>query len=280
MNALTLFLFFSPINFYPMKKLLLNLLFIFCTLTVASPQEAVSAGLSGSEKVPRNLFKFNVSSAVIKNYSLQYERVLSRSISLAIGYRTMPESGLPYPDKIINWFDITDPEPIDLINNVNLSNYAITPEIRFYTGKKRYGRGFYLALFYRYGHYEFNNAVIKYEPDIEDDIKADEIKITAEGNVTSHTGGFMLGTQWALGKHVCLDWWILGPHFGISSGKAEGISSTVLSQEDQQNIKDELNDIDIPMFKQTVDVSANKVSMSFDGPWAGVRGGLSLGIKF
>jgi hypothetical protein len=90
----------------------------------------------------------------------------------------------------------------------------------------------------------------------------------------------MIGAQWALGKHICLDWWILGPHFGISSGDVLGLPSAPLSVEDQQEIEDELNGIDFPMFKQTVDVTADKASMIFDGPWAGIRAGLSIGVKF
>jgi hypothetical protein len=58
------------------------------------------------------------------------------------------------------------------------------------------------------------------------------------------------------------------------------LSSEPLSEVDQQNIADDLNSIDIPWFKQTVNVTADKVSMVFDGPWAGLRVGLSLGVKF
>jgi hypothetical protein len=79
---------------------------------------------------------------------------------------------------------------------------------------------------------------------------------------------------------MCLDWWILGPHFGVSSGNVIGLSSIPLTEEEQQSIEDEVNDIDIPMLKQTIDVSADKVTLDFSGPWAGIRAGLSFGIKF
>jgi hypothetical protein len=261
-----------------MKTLLLKTIIICFALLASGTRNSFSEDPSDQEKTPLNLVKFNLTSAVIKNYSLQYERVLSRNVSAALSYRIMPETGVPWANYIIDRADITDPDELDLINNIRLSNYAITPEIRFYTGKKRYGRGFYVSLFYRYGHYKAENAVFQYEPEI--DVKADEIKLTASGNVSSHTGGFMLGSQWAIGKHLCLDWWILGPQFGVSSGEITGLSSVPLSSEEQKDIRDELNDIDIPMFDQTVDVTANKVSMIFDGPWAGIRAGLSLGIRF
>jgi hypothetical protein len=293
-----------------MKKLFILSLFVTCTLSSAGAQEisavspADSAKVSGdtlkmpadtlkmpadtvkttadTQKVPadkvkisKNFIKFNITSAIIKNYSLQYERVLSRGVSMALSFRMMPESGIPYTDKIFKWFDITDPETQVIINNTIVGNYAITPEIRFYTGKKKYGNGFYFALFYRYGHYTVKNALIPYDTD-----GGDQVTLTTSGNVSAHTGGFMLGAQWALGRHICLDWWILGPQFGVSSGDMISMSSGPLSPVDQQDIADNLNSIDIPMFDQTVNVTSDKVSMVFDGPWAGIRAALSLGVKF
>jgi hypothetical protein len=272
-----------------MKKVFILSLFIICTLTLINAQEVPVAVTSDSAKISadtrkvasvearraKNFIKFNIPSALIKNYSLQYERIISRSVSVAATFRIMPVSGIPYADKIVKRFDITDPKTQVVIENTNLGNYAITPEIRFYTGKKRYGNGFYFGLFYRYGHYTINNALIPYDTD-----GGDEVTLNTSGNVSSHTGGFMLGAQWALGKHICLDWWMLGPHFGISSGDLISLSSGPLSEVDQQDIADELNDIDIPMFKQTVTVTSDQVRMSFDGPWGGIRAGLSLGVKF
>ena len=279
-----------------MKKLLIFSLFITCTISAVSAQEVPVVTTTDSVKIPadtlkisadtvkvtadavkisKNFIKFNITSALIKNYSLQYERVLSRGVSIAVTFRMMPESGIPYTDNIFRWFDITDPETQDIIENTIIGNYAITPEIRFYSGKKKYGNGFYFALFYRYGQYTVNNALLPYDTDL-----GDQVTLNTSGNVSSHTGGFMLGAQWALGKHICLDWWIIGPHFGVSSGDMISLSSSPLSEVDQQDIADNLNGIDIPMFKQTVNVTADKVSMIFDGPWAGIRAGLSIGVKF
>ncbi len=161
----------------------------------------------------KNLIKFNITSLLIKNYSLQYERILSRNISIALNFRIMPETTIPYTDHIFRWFEITDPEDQEMIENLLVSNYAITPEIRFYTGKKRYGTGFYISVFYQYGNYSVINVLRKYEPDM-----GGEAIMNTTGDVSSHTGGFMLGAQWALGKHMCLDWWIFGPHFGGAPG--------------------------------------------------------------
>jgi hypothetical protein len=258
-----------------MKKLLIFFLFITFSLSAVFAQEAQVVAPADTVKIPKNFIKFNIASVLIKNYSFQYERILSKTISMAVTFRIMPESGIPYSDNIIKGFDITEPETQDIIKNVKIGNYAITPEIRFYTGRKGYGRGFYFALFYSHARYTVNNANISYTTDL--DTKA---TLKTSGNVSTNTGGFMLGSQWALGKHICLDWWLMGPHFGVSSGEVTGLTSVPLSSSDQQSIRDNLNDIKIPMLKQTVDVTANKINMKFDGPWAGIRAGLSIGIKF
>lgn len=258
-----------------MKKLLILSLIITNLLSVVSSQDVPVVVPSDTVKISKNFIKFNVTSALIKNYSLQYERVMTRTVTLGLSVRLMPETGIPYADNLIRWFDVTEPDARTVINNTLISNYAITPEIRFYTGKKRYGNGFYFSLFYRYGHYAFNNAVVPYTTDLDEDIT-----LKTSGNVSSHTGGFMIGAQWALGKHICLDWWILGPHFGISSGEGISLASAPLSEVDMQDIEDTLNDIDIPMFDQTISITPDKVKMTYDGPWAGVRAGLSIGVKF
>lgn len=263
-----------------MKKNFVLCLFIAFALSAVS----VTGQESGDKKVKtstsetdisNNFIKFNITSALIKNFSLQYERVLSKNFSAAMSFKLMPESGIPFRDNIISMADISDEKAKDALKTLVTSNFTVTPEVRFYTGKKKYGRGFYLSLFYRYGSFKMDDAAVTFEGDQEEDI---DLKLS--GNVTSHTGGFMIGAQWALGKNICLDWWILGPHFGVSSGKVVGLSSAPLSEEEQQDVEDELNDLDIPMFEQTVNVTADKATMNFDGPWGGLRTGLSLGIRF
>jgi len=229
----------------------------------------------GSEKIPMNMVKVNLSALFLKTYSMQYERVLSRTVTMALSGGYTPETNLPYTDQIIKWSGATEPEEIELIENVLITNLTITPEIRFYTGKKRYGSGFYTSIFYRYGQHSFTNALIDYEGE-----DGEEGTLDCFGDATSHSGGIMIGAQWSLGKHVCLDWWIVGAHFGISSGNFEALSSLPLSEADQQEVEDRLNDIEIPMFEQQVTVTSSGAKMVFDGPWGGLRGGLSLGVKF
>jgi len=262
-----------------MKKLLLITgLLLFCTLSNIYAQEQQSSTSENKVRVPKNYVKFNITSIALKNYSIQYERALTKTISLAFTFRDMPSTTLPFKSMILK--QVGDNEDAsDVIEKLKIGNMAFTPEIRFYLGKKGYGRGFYIAPFYRYAKYEASNFVKNYEYQDENDQQVNA-SITLSGNVTANTVGLMFGAQWALGKFVCLDWWLLGPHYGKSKGDLTGIPSQPIPPEGQTEIRQTLEDLEIPMVKQTVEVSANRVNMKIDGPWAGIRAGISLGIRF
>lgn len=168
-----------------------------------------------------------------------------------------------------------DTDTKEIVENFKLSNYTLTPEIRFYLGKKGYGRGFYIAPFYRNASYDGNNFKFTFEGEnMQDKI------MTLSGSVNSNTFGIMIGAQWSLSKHILLDWFILGPHAGKGNGALEGVSSTNLSNMEQNEIRDILEDIDIPLVDKTVLVDEHGAKINFDGFWGGLRAGVSLGFKF
>ncbi len=263
-----------------MKKLLLITgLLLFCTLPNIFAQEQQVPDSENKVRIPKNYVKFNITSIALKNYSIQYERALTKTISLAFTFRDMPSTNLPFKSQILKQIDATDETARNAVNGVKIGNMAFTPEVRFYMGKKGYGRGFYIAPFYRYAKYEASELEFdyEYENDQNEQVNA---SISMSGNITANTVGLMFGAQWALGKHICLDWWILGPHYGKSKGDITGIPSDAIPPEGQAEIRQTLEDLEIPMVKQTVEVSERRVNMKIDGPWAGVRAGISLGIRF
>jgi hypothetical protein len=220
-----------------------------------------------------NFIKTNLTSIALKNYSLQYERVLSKAVSVAVTYRTMPETFIPFKSAVLNAVG-DDQDTKDIISQTKLSNYAITPEVRFYLGKG-YGKGFYMATYYRYVKFTTNQVPVNYE------VMAGMKKtVTLSGDLTANTGGLLLGAQWLLGKHLCLDWWIIGAHYGSGNGNFVGIPDTPLTPAEQQEVKQQLEDIDIPLTDKTVTVTANRVAVTLDGPFGGLRGGISLGFRF
>jgi hypothetical protein len=138
-------------------------------------------------------------------------------------------------------------------------------------GKKPAFSGFYFAPFVRF-------TTFTADLPFDFDVNGTNETIPLSGNLKTVTGGFLLGAQWNLGKLLSLDWWILGPQYGSSDGKIEG--KKTLSAQEQQELRDELQDFEIPFSKTTTTVDANGAKVEFKGPWAGLRAGLSLGIRF
>lgn len=255
--------------------------FLFCIMgiNVAAQVETINTETSVQEKkvfsTARNFIKTNVTGIPLKNYSLQYERILNRKFSVAVQYRYMPTTTIPFQKIILKAVGDEDPDTKKIIKDFRLSNYAITPEVRFYVGKKGYGRGFYIAPFYRYASFTTNDLNVFYsdENDVESSIKL-------SGKLNTSTGGILFGVQSFLAKQVVLDMWCFGPHFGSGKGDFGGSSVKPLTQNEQDNLRQQLEDIDIPLTDKTVHVNADGANIKLDGAWGGIRGGISLGVKF
>lgn len=219
-----------------------------------------------------NIVKFNLAGLATRNYQVQYERVLSRRFSVALAYRTMPKGAMPFKAKVLKLAD--DPNISDMVTNLEVSGSAITPEVRLYLGKG-YGQGFYIAPFYRNASFDASGAKITFET-----FPEKEESITLSGKSKANTGGILFGVQWNLGKHINLDWWILGPHVGTGKADLVGVPSKTLSAYEQERLRQELDDMDLPGKNTTYTVGANRTDVNLKGTMGGVRGGLSLGVRF
>lgn len=255
-----------------MKKLILSVVTVVLTLSTLQSQV-----IDPKSKPGMNLLKVNATSFVLNNYMFQYERVINKTISISVSYRIMPEGPIPMQSFILD--QVGDNESAqEAINDLRLSNSAITPEIRFYLSKKGYGRGFYIAPFYRHLNFNFNNVQFKSEEQIPG--SAEYFTVDLEGSVSGNTGGILFGAQWNLGRYIALDWWIIGPHVGLGNGTMLGTSNVALPEIIQDELRSYLEDIEIPMYEKTVTVTANSAEMGLKGPLGGIRAGISLGIRF
>lgn len=256
-----------------MIKNLVQSIFICCFFTIicinSFAQNTKPAYLN------HNFIKTNLTSILLKNYSLQYERTVSRKISVAVAYRIMPSSGVPFKSTVLNIVGNNDANTRQTIEDFKLSNSAITPEIRFYLSKKGYGRGFYIAPFYRYATFKSSDIDFFYT-----DTSGSQSTIKLTGKLTSNTGGILFGIQHTYGKHIVLDIWLLGPHIGSGKGTFTGLSPRPLTPMEQDEVRNQLNNIDIPLTNKTVTVNATSATLQLDGPWGGIRSGISVGIKF
>ena len=221
-----------------------------------------------NQKIDKNIAKFNLIGFSING---QYERILSKRVSIAISYRVLPSGKFLFR----GLFPTTDPRARESLNNLIVSNSAITPEVRFYLGKKGFGQGFYLAPFFRSAKFGGNGIGIDFTLD-----NGQTATFNMEGNVKANTFGLLIGAQWKLGRNLWLDWQIIGPHYGSGNGNVTGISNISLSPTERINLENALRDISIPFIKQNVSVSPNQAIVNLNGPWAGLRTGLSLGFDF
>jgi hypothetical protein len=232
-------------------------------------------GVTDNGEIKFNHIKVNLPGLFINNYSLQYERVLNKKSGMALSFRFMPENKLPFQSAIKKAVANQDAELQRTVDRLRISNFAITPEYRFYLGQG-YGRGFYIAPFYRYAKFKSNNILITYTADF----LGNEENVNLSGDLSSHTFGLLFGAQWVFGNAITVDWQIAGPHFGAGHGNFAGVSSRPLSASDQQRVREELQKLDIPFTKKTIATDAQGATMKLDGPWGGVRAGLSVGFNF
>lgn len=246
---------------------------VFCSTGALKAQEAAAEGDG------KNLVKWNFAALALKNYSFQYERAIANKISVAVGVRMAPKSNVPFSSKLEDVID--DEDTWKSIKDFKTGNFAITPEIRFYMGKGVF-RGFYVAPFVRYAKY---NAEVPFNFEVEvtngSNTVTREEQINLSGDVTALTGGLLFGAQWKLSKLVYLDWWILGPNYGISKGNIAGKSANGFDADEQEALRDALKDLeDLPLVKVKSEVNAEGAKVDFDGPWGGLRSGLSIGFRF
>lgn len=250
-----------------MRKISLLMLFIFCSASLLAQNENEKK----QHKMPaaKNVVKLNLFALALKNFSIQYERAVARKISVAATFRYMPTGSIPFKSTFKNLAD--DPDTEKQIDDLRIGNFAIMPEARFYLGKKGALNGFYLGLYANIARY---NTSLPFQYDDNGTTKT----IPMSGNLTAITGGITIGAQFKLGGPVYLDWWILGPGYGTSNGKLTG--SKNMTPSEQQELRDSFADTDIPLTKFTYTVNSTGATMDFKGPWAGIRSGLAIGIRF
>ncbi len=222
---------------------------------------------SSGEKM--NIVKTNVTAYAFRNINLTYERAFNKWFSISAGFGTMPMGGVPFLNTIVK---DADKEFTDM----QVSNTNFTIETRFYLGSG-YGHGFYFAPYYRNTSFKAHNLIYHFQ----DSNNLDQTA-TISGKANGNSVGLLMGTQLFLGKkdNWVLDLWIIGGHYGSGKGDFTGKSSKPLTQADQDELKQSIQDVQIPFVKYTVTTDSNGAYVKIDGPWAGIRSGISLGYRF
>lgn len=258
-----------------MFKRLLLLFFIIFSVFNSRSQDSVGITL----KPKKNLVKLNVVGIALSG---QYERLLTQHIAIGFSYKTIPWGGVPFRSMIGS----RDPNTQETLNKLNFFHHAFTPELRFYFGKKGYGKGFCVSPFYRSASYSAGGLGLDFVTDSGLD---DTLRLSAR--IRSSSFGLLLGAQWNLAKRFVLDVQFFGPHYGSSKLKIEGKPQYAMSAEQQENLealgqlfaeeaKTSLSSAGIPFLNETVVKRPDKITLTANSVWAGVRTGISLGWRF
>jgi hypothetical protein len=260
-----------------MKSFFLAGMLLLLSATALQAQETKTLERYFDPVSSKNLLKVNLLGLPLRNFNFEYERVLSKRWSFVLGYRFMPNGKLPLGKSIFEQLADGDQATLDALNALRMSNNAITPQFRLYTGKKGYGRGFYFSPFYRYATHNLSGFTVDYQ-----NAAGADAQMAMSGKLTSNTFGLQLGAQWLIGRTVTLDWWILGPHVGSANVSLTGKTSVPLTTQEQDDLRQSLTDVDIfGGDYTTVSVNASGASMTVsNAPWAGIKAGLSLGFRF
>lgn len=222
----------------------------------------------------KNKIKTNITSLFLHNYSLQYEREITGRISVALAGRYMPQSPLPFKNRLINLFGVNEEQMTGFLNAAHIGNTAITPEIKYFLSNKQ--EGMYLSAFYKYAKFNTRNLRVEYT-----EIKrANKETISLNGELTTHVGGVQLGWQKNIGNRLVADIFIIGPQFGSARGEISGETTRTLSPEEQQLLRQNLEEYKIRYYDEDIAVFEKGAKMALKGPWAGIRTGINIGFRF
>lgn len=256
------------------------------TFLQSAPADTLSKQTTSIPDAPgspkRNNVKINLSSLLLNNYSLYYERSLSRKITFQAGYRFQPNSSIlknSLAKQIIKTAIELDEETEKDINSFTTSNNTYTGEFRFYGGKRDGAKGFYLGLYGRYATFNCNYTNYNFETD-----NAQAMNIPLKGKIKGLGGGLIIGAQWWFGKAVCMDLYLLGGHYGSLKGSFSGSKNlTALSDGEKQRLKSDLEETLVIGDRQFINTTVNNngITGKVNGPYIGIRAaGLSVGIVF
>lgn len=250
-----------------MKKIIL----LFALMPLLGKSQSLIGG--------KNIVKANLSSLAFGNYHATFERSILKKMSLSVSYRYGAKKALPIQDVVSKYID----DPNLNLGRFELGNSAITPELRMYLGLGKM-KGFYIAPYARFATFDFTIPV-KYTTNTP--LGAKQVDADFIGKVKSTSGGVMFGMQYQIFKKLVLDIWLVGGHYGTSSGDLLATFPTPLKSDltnnEQKSLQDAINSLDLSPFKVkgTVAADGKSATLISDGPWAGVRGlGFSLGLRF
>lgn len=256
-----------------MKKLILLPLFSLCCFSLQAQQ--------ATDAAPKNNIKLNLLGLAATNISLQYERALTPRSSVALGLGLMPRHTLPYTRYVDDAFlgyewasKETRAALDDFLDHARISGFSITPEYRYYFGKKPQ-QGFYVAPFLRYSSYNLDWDYVFIDED-----KGKLYPTTMKGTLSLFGGGLMVGAQWYV-KRVSIDWWILGGSYNKNTLTLDAdVDISNMDAEDRADLNDQIRDVTVKGKYFNATVRDNGVNGKGSVGLPALRAGLCIGYRF
>jgi len=233
----------------------------------------------------QNAVKVNLLPLVGETFALEYERALTKRISVGAMFSTRAEKSLPMMGTIESYLKDDEPELLDVLKKSTLGATSFALEARFYTGKKGAFKGFYLAPYFKHTSYAVGAPITAtVERTVGGSTYSEDIEITASGKLKASTVGLGFGLQFPIGRYLVIDWRIAGPGIGTGKGTLSGTTDRKLSAVEQAEFRKELDKLtkdDTPYVRiVSKEVNENGLEFKTDSPWANVRTGLSVGFRF
>lgn len=250
---------------------------VFISLIVACYFMPLNNGFAQTAK---NQVKFNLLPLAGNTYAFEYERSLIGRLTAVGMISVRPKSGLPYLSSWKSYID--NDETIEILENTKQGATSFAVEARFYPGKKGSMRGFYIAPYLKHASYSSSLPLsVDFDPPAGSGIEKIE-KVMTEGDLKTVSFGLGLGLQFKLSRSLSLDWKIIAPGYGSSSGNLKGRADRNLTADEQNELREQLEDLKegVPLVSLEPEVDAEGVKVRISGPWAGIRTGLSLGFRF
>src|SRR5690606_38402039 len=114
-----------------------------------------SNGKAQERPFETNIVKLNMLPLFIKSYNVSYETNLNQDWSVGIHLNWRPKNDFPYRSKVESYYTDNDIR----VRNTSVSQYAITPEFRYYFANGSNMRGFYFSSFFQYARYTGETTV-------------------------------------------------------------------------------------------------------------------------
>lgn len=234
----------------------------------------MSAAAQSKESRDKSILKLNLPALAVNTYQLQSEYLLHRKFSLVLSVRYMPIGKIPYARQLTSLID--EVSEADLMN-ASLDNYAVSPEVRYYLGRKGKGRGFYVAPFFRIARYRGSYADLSIDFELDMDNGSYQREVTIDGKFYSLTGGIYVGKQWRFARKFYLDWWIVGGSYGRGNGFF--LADIPFDEAEQDLIREDLTvSAEYPLIRFQPRVNASGIYTYVESFWAGIRTGICLGF--